>query len=100
MTLYTLSDERSAPQLQSFLVGGRASSTASDHQRAHQPSLHVSITRAPPYILFLGPYTSILRTRHYDDMVGCWFAGKGKKGDRVGKKGDRVGKNVNGGPVA
>ena len=57
--LYTLSDERSAPQLQSFLVGGRASSTASDRQHAHQPSLHVSITRAPPYILFLGPYTSV-----------------------------------------
>ena len=34
---YTLSDERSAPQLQSFLVGGRASSTASDRQRARQP---------------------------------------------------------------
>ena len=59
LTWYTLSDERSAPQLQSFLVGGRASSTASDRQRARQPSLHVSSTRAPPYILFLGPYTSV-----------------------------------------
>ena len=58
-SLYTLSDERSAPQLQRFLVGGRASSTASDRQRARQPSLHVSITRAPPYILFLVLYTSI-----------------------------------------
>ena len=54
-----LSDERSAPQLQSFLVGGRASSTASDRQRARQPSLHVSITRALPYILLLGQYTSV-----------------------------------------
>ena len=54
-----LSDEKSAPQLQSFLVGGHASSKASDHQRAHQPSLRVSITRAPPYILFLGLYTSV-----------------------------------------
>ena len=54
-----LSDERSAPRLQSFLVGGRASSTASDRQRARQPSLHVSIIRAPPYILFRGSYTSV-----------------------------------------
>ena len=54
-----LSDERSAPQLQSFLVGGRASSTASDRQHARQPSLHVSTTRAPSYILLLGPYTSV-----------------------------------------
>ena len=54
-----LSDERAAPQLQSFLVGGRASSMASDRQRARQPSLHVSVTRAPPYILLLGPYTSV-----------------------------------------
>ena len=79
MTWYTLSDERSAPQLQSFWVGGRASSTASDCQCAHQPSLHVSITRALPYILYL----FILRTRHYDVTVGCWFTGQGRKGDCV-----------------
>ena len=41
---------------QSFLVGGRV---ASDRQRARQPSLHVSITRALPYILLLGLYTSV-----------------------------------------
>ena len=57
LTWYTLSDERSAPQLQSFLVGGRASSTA--RQCARQPSLHMSITCAPPYILLLGLYTSV-----------------------------------------
>ena len=58
---YTLSDERSVPQLQSFLVGGRASSTASDRQRARQPSLHVSITRALPISYYLDgipPYTT------------------------------------------
>ena len=65
LTWYTLSDERSAPQLQSFLVGGRASSTASDRQRARQPSLHVSITRALPYILLLGSYTSV----YYDTSL-------------------------------
>ena len=59
LTWYMLSDERSAPQLHSFLVGGCTLSTASDRQRACQPSLHVSITRAPLYILFLGPYTSV-----------------------------------------
>ena len=37
-------------------------------------------------------YLRILRTRHYDVMVGCWFTGQGKKGDCVGK-------NVNSGPV-
>ena len=54
-----MGDDRSAPQLQSFLVVGCASSTASDRQHARQPSLHVSITSTPPYILFLGPYTSV-----------------------------------------
>ena len=41
---------------------------------------------------YLDRYLRILRTCHYDVMVGCWFTGQGKKGDCVGKK-------VNGGPV-
>ena len=54
----------------------------------------MSITRALRYnyLITWTAYLRILRTCHYDVMVGCWFTGQGKKGDCVGKK-------VNGGPV-
>ena len=81
------------PQLQSFLVGGGTSSTATDCQRARQPPLRVSITRAIPYILLLGPYTSVycVYVIMTSWLVG-WFTGQGKKGVCDGKK-------VNCGPV-
>ena len=53
--------------------------------------VHYSCTSV--YLITWTVYLRILRTRHYDVMVGCWFTGQGKKGDCVGKK-------VNGGPVA
>ena len=52
--------------------------------------VHYSCTSV--YLITWTVYLRILRTRHYDVMVGCWFTGQGKKGDCVGKK-------VNGGPV-
>ena len=52
--------------------------------------VHYSCTSV--YLISWTVYLRILRTRLYDVMVGCWFAGQGKKGDCVGKK-------VNGGPV-
>ena len=93
-TLYTLSDERSAAQLQSFLVGGRASSTASDRStRSSTFIARVHYLCTSVYLITWIVYLCILRTHHYDVMVGCWFTGQGKKGDCVGKK-------VNGGPVS
>ena len=59
--------------------------------------VHYSCTSV--YLISWTVYLRILRTRHYDVMVGCWFTGQGKKGDCVGKKGDCVGKKVNDGPV-
>ena len=89
LTWYTLSDERSAPQLQSFLVRGRGlgSSTRSSTFIAR---VHYSCTSV--YLITWTAYLRILHTCHYDVMVGYWFTGQGKKGDCVGKK-------VNGGPV-
>ena len=52
--------------------------------------VHYSCTSV--YLITWTVYLCILRTCHYDVMVGCWFTGQGKKGDCVGKK-------VNGGPV-
>ena len=93
LTWYTLSDERSTPQLQSFLVGGRASSTASDRQRPRQPLhctcpllVHLRISyfldRIPPYTT----YTSLWRHG--------WLLVR-----RSRQKGGLRRQKVNGGPV-
>ena len=43
--------------------------------------IHYSCTSV--YLISWTVYLRILRTCHYDVMVGCWFTGQGKKGDCV-----------------
>ena len=44
---------------------------------------HVHYSCTSVYLITWTVYLRILRTRHYDVMVGCWFAGQCKKGDCI-----------------
>ena len=79
---HSLNDERSAPQMQSFLVGGGASSMALS--TCSSTSITLLTCRSLPYILLLGPYTSV----YYVTLLWLvgWFTVQGKNGVCVGKK--------------
>ena len=87
---YSLIDERSVPQLQSFLVGGVASSTASSTCSSTSITLlaHVPYPCTSIYLITWTLYLCMLCTRHYDIMVGWLVHRSRQKGGLRQQKGE------------